>query len=268
MPRHDVDAEPVAGPDHVLAPGPERGARSLPRVPSVEQQRVTFADLGAQALNQCLEVSEPPDLAVFSGRLREIEITERVPETRIGRYARRVEQGFAHEVRRPAPRITDAEIDIGLAEIDRQQLRMAIGEMYQARLPERRRGIKVLVPRTHRARGRSGCDSGDGQDSQEFSSVHGRPAARLLDDPALPGLLFPFGLLQCRLRLEARLVRQLERRFRIAGIGLGPGLLQQVRRGYPLVAFLGRLHAQAFGLLVATLELRRATRGQEGQQKR
>jgi len=47
---HDVDAEQLAGVDHVLRIGPQRRRRALPRVAAIEQQRARAARL--QTLDQ------------------------------------------------------------------------------------------------------------------------------------------------------------------------------------------------------------------------
>jgi hypothetical protein len=65
---HDIDAEQLAGVDHVLALRPQRQAGALPGVAAVEQQRARAA--GLHALDQRGQVGEAADLAVGLGRLR------------------------------------------------------------------------------------------------------------------------------------------------------------------------------------------------------
>jgi hypothetical protein len=74
--RHHVDAEQLAGVDHVLALSPERGARTLPGIAAIEQQGVGPA--GAQLLHQRGEVGEAADLAIGLRGLGEVEIGESV----------------------------------------------------------------------------------------------------------------------------------------------------------------------------------------------
>mgnify|MGYP002063997249 CR=1 FL=1 len=71
---HHVHPEAVAGADHVLAAGPVGGAGALPGVAAVEQQTVAVAALGAQAVDQGLEVGEAADHAVFGGGFVEVQI--------------------------------------------------------------------------------------------------------------------------------------------------------------------------------------------------
>jgi len=87
---------------------------------------------------------EAAHLPVRLRRLREVEVRECVRVPRAGRDAEVPEQVFADEMRRLSGRCADTQIDIGFAEVDRQQLRMAVGEMQQARVAER---LRVVVER-------------------------------------------------------------------------------------------------------------------------
>jgi hypothetical protein len=62
---HHIDAERLAGVDHVLGVGPQRRAGALPGVAAVEQQRARAA--GLHALDQRGQVGEAADLAVGLG---------------------------------------------------------------------------------------------------------------------------------------------------------------------------------------------------------
>ena len=64
VPGHDVDAEQLAGVDHVLALRPQRRRRALPRVAAVEQQRARPRRL--QLLDERGEMREAADRAVGS----------------------------------------------------------------------------------------------------------------------------------------------------------------------------------------------------------
>ena len=79
---HHVDAQELAGVDHVLALRPQRGRRSLPRVAAVEQQRVRPRRF--QSLDERGEMREAADLAVGPRRGDEIEIREGVRVDRSG----------------------------------------------------------------------------------------------------------------------------------------------------------------------------------------
>ena len=49
---------------------------------------------------------------------------------------KRSRKALADQMRRLAPHLADAEIDAGLAEKDRLQLRMGVGQMQDARIAE------------------------------------------------------------------------------------------------------------------------------------
>ncbi|XQU69245.1 hypothetical protein OJJOAM_001976 [Cupriavidus sp. H18C1] len=158
-----------------LAARPQRGGRALPGIAAVEQQRAGAA--GLQLLDQRGQMREPADLAVAARGLVEIEIGEGV---RLG-AARRdpvvLEQGLADQVRRLAGIVPDAQVDAGLAEMDRQQLRMAVGEMQQVHVAEARHVVQLRrgLRRLRVARGKSHArGAGDGQHLQELASVHCR----------------------------------------------------------------------------------------------
>jgi hypothetical protein len=129
MPGHDIHPQQLGGVDHVLAFGPERRRRSLPAVAAIEQQRA--GTLRAHALYQRCQVRETADLAVGACGFFEVEIGEGICEARVGADPEVLEHRPADQVRRLAQAVVHAEIDIGLAEISRQQLRVTIGEMHQ-----------------------------------------------------------------------------------------------------------------------------------------
>jgi hypothetical protein len=128
--RHDVDAEGLAGVDHVLRVGPQRGARALPGIAAVEQQRTGTARL--DALDQGCEVCEAADLAVGLCRLVEIQVREGVRVDGIRLEGEMPEQRLTDQVRHLAELVAKPEVDIWLAEVDRQQLGMAVGDVEQA----------------------------------------------------------------------------------------------------------------------------------------
>ncbi len=114
---HHVHAQQLAGVDHVLRLGPQRGGRALPGVAAVEQQRAGAA--GLQALDQRGQVREAADLAVAPRGLLEVEVGERMRHRRAGRHPGRLQQVLAHQVRQLALHGADAEVDARLAEVDR-----------------------------------------------------------------------------------------------------------------------------------------------------
>jgi hypothetical protein len=131
---HDVDAERLAGVDHVLGVGPQRGAGALPGVAAVEQQGAGAA--GLHALDQGGQVGEAADLAVGLGGLVEIQVGEGVGLEGVRLDAEVLEQLVADQVRHLAELVADAEIDVRLAEVDRQQLGVAVGDVQQADVAE------------------------------------------------------------------------------------------------------------------------------------
>ena len=89
-------------------------------------------------------MGEAADLAIERGVTLEIEKGEGMGEAGRRRDAEMFQKGLADEMRRPVRHGADADIDIGLAEIDRPQLRVAIGDVQQRHIAERRRVVKRL----------------------------------------------------------------------------------------------------------------------------
>ena len=90
-------------------------------------------------------------------------------------HAEGLEQRFAHEMGRPARHAGYAEVDVGFAEMDRQQLRVAVREVQEVRVAEAR---QVVEPGALGARGpqRQPACRGDRECLQEFAAVQA-PAA-------------------------------------------------------------------------------------------
>jgi hypothetical protein len=124
----------LAGVDHVLGVGPQRGAGTLPGVAAVEQQRARAA--GLHALDQRGQVGEAADLAVGLRRLFEIQVGEGVGLDGVRLDAEVLEQLLADQVRHLAELLAETEIDVRLAEVDRQQLGVAVGDVQQADVAE------------------------------------------------------------------------------------------------------------------------------------
>ena len=118
----------------------------------------------------------------------EVEIGEGVRFARAGGNAEILEQMFADQMRRLPGRRADAQVERRLAVEHRQQLRVAVGEVQQAHVAERRDAVverraggQVERPRiAHRQSGGGG--RGDGM--EEFAAVHG---GKLLVDPGRRG---------------------------------------------------------------------------------
>ena len=171
---HDVDAERELGVDHVLALGPHCGARALPGIAAVEQQRA--GTLRLDAFDERREMGEAADLAVDAGVAFEVEIGKGVSETRVGRNLEMLEEILADDMRRLARHSRDADVDVRLAEIDGQQLCMTIGDMQQGDVAESRRVIDalgVLLGLRETRRGRHAGHAGSREHIQKFTTVHG-----------------------------------------------------------------------------------------------
>jgi len=141
---HHVHTQQVAGADHVLAAGPVGGAGALPGIAAVHQQGPIRAVFVAQALDQGAQVGEPADLAIGLGRLDKIQIGEGIGLGRVGLDTVVLEEGLAHDVRWPAAGLAKAEVDARLAEVDGQELGMAVGHVHQGHVAELRDRIGIL----------------------------------------------------------------------------------------------------------------------------
>jgi hypothetical protein len=88
-------------------------------------------------------VSEAAHLPVGLRRFDEVEVGECVGLGRLRRNAEALEQVLADEVRRLASGVADPEVDAWLAEVDRQQLRVAVREVQQVHVAEARQFIHL-----------------------------------------------------------------------------------------------------------------------------
>ncbi|MPN17067.1 hypothetical protein SDC9_164417 [bioreactor metagenome] len=117
MQGHHIHPEQLAGIDHVLRVGPQCSARTLPGIATIEQQRARAA--GLHLLDQRRQVGEAADLAVGPGGLDKIQIGKGVRLCRSGLDTEMLEEAVAHDVRCLTEHAADAEVDVGLAEVDR-----------------------------------------------------------------------------------------------------------------------------------------------------
>jgi hypothetical protein len=170
---HEVDAEVLLGLDHVGALRPQRESGALPGVAAVEKQRA--GPLRAQALYQRREMREAADLAVRQRGPFEVEEGERVGFARARLDPERLEEMLADEVGGPTGRGADADVDARLAEVDRQELRVAVGEMQQRDVAEPGnpvQGLRArLRERLRRIEGEPGRRGGR-EHFEEFAAVH------------------------------------------------------------------------------------------------
>src|ERR1700737_4834349 len=133
---HRLDAQQIRGLDHGGAPQGVGHSGALPQIAAVEQQRASGPGVAAQAIDQCLEMREAAELAKSGGRFLEIETGEGIGVGAIRPDAKSVEKGAADQMRRPPLHRADPEIDARLAKIYRQELRMRVGQVQDARIAE------------------------------------------------------------------------------------------------------------------------------------
>ena len=81
-------------------------------------------------------------LAVDVGRFLEVQVTESVALPATGLHAEMLEQAFPHQMGRVPQLGAQTQIHIGLAEVDGQQLGMAIGHVQQTHIAEARQIVK------------------------------------------------------------------------------------------------------------------------------
>ncbi len=103
------------------------------------------------------------ELAESERGFLEIETAERIGVGAVGRDAKSIEKGAADQMRRPSLHRADPEIDARFAKIDRQQLRMGVGHVQDARIAEAFEVVNACIvgaardPRqSSRKRGRAG----------------------------------------------------------------------------------------------------------------
>src|SRR5688572_30085838 len=118
---------------------------------------------GAQALHQRGEVRVAADLAVAPRQPLEVEVREGVRPSAAWLNAKRLQECRSDDVRRPARSLAEAEIYARFAEMDRQELRVHVGDVQQAGVAEGRGfvelvgGLRLREPGPQRGAGRSGA---------------------------------------------------------------------------------------------------------------
>ena len=149
---HGVDTERVHDAYHVGATALQRGIAALPGVAAIEQQHLARA-LGANRPDQSgepIEATHPtvgPGKAVEVGAGQGIGVVGAAPDPVIR------QQPLTHEVRRQALGVSYADVDRRLAEIDRHELGVQVGEVEQSDLPHRREAQQISLRRTAALRG-------------------------------------------------------------------------------------------------------------------
>ena len=184
MQGHHIDAQRLAGIDHILRIRPQRRARTLPGVAAIKQK--CAGTTGLHALDQRRKVRKATDLAVSLGGFLEIQIGVGVRLKGIGFETEMFEQVFANQVRNLAELIAKAKIDVGLAKIDRQQLGMAVGNVQQTDIAKFWQviqfgrtlfGQRDITVQTHATRCGNGHDpAGTPDDSCSFQFLKKSPS--------------------------------------------------------------------------------------------
>ena len=124
---------------------------------------------------------EPADASIGLGQRLEILVGQRIGRGRLLGNAEALEKVLAGEMRRLAPRLADAEIDRRLAEIDRHQLAVDIGDVQQRDVAERVeleqfRFGEALLRQGARERAVAGRERrGRGADLENFTTRNHRP---------------------------------------------------------------------------------------------
>ncbi len=172
---HHIHAQQVAGADHVHAAGPIGGAGALPGVAAVQQQAVAVAALGAHALDQGLEMGEAADHAELVGRLVEVQIGEGVGLDAAGGDAEVLEEAFAHDMRGLTERLAQADVHVGLAEIDGVELGVGVGDVQQGHVAELGHLIEVrgLAGGGKDRRGQHTGSAGEAHELDKFAAGDG-----------------------------------------------------------------------------------------------
>jgi hypothetical protein len=136
MAGHRLDAQQIRRLDHVGALRGVGQSCALPRIAAIEQQGAFGPGVVAQAIDQRLEMREAAELAKSRGGFFEIEKGEGVGVGAVGPDAKPIEKGAADQMRRLSGHRADPEIDARFAEIDRQQLRVRVGDVQDTRIAE------------------------------------------------------------------------------------------------------------------------------------
>ena len=148
-----VDAQRLHHRDHVGALGMERRKGALQRIPAVEQQHAIGATLAADRIDHGGDAIHAADAAIGFGERLEVGRGEHVGIERRGGDAERRQEILAYQVRQLAPGLANAQIERGLAKIDRLQLRMTVGHVQQSQLPLGREAQQVFLAQRALGRG-------------------------------------------------------------------------------------------------------------------
>ena len=171
---HDVHAQQIAGADHVLAPGPEGGARTLPGVAPVEEQAPPLPRLGAQLLDQGGEVGEAPDLAIALGGGVKVEEGQGMGLASTRGDAEVFQEGLPHQVGGLTQGRTYPQVHVRFPIPDGVELGVGIGDVQQAQVAKggrliERRAITSAAGGRPEGAGHQPGHASQGQQAGEFS---------------------------------------------------------------------------------------------------
>ena len=165
-----IDAEHIGGLDHVGALHRVGLAGALQQVAAVEQHRIAGAGFGAQAIDQRFQVGKPAHAAIAMRRFLVVEKREGVRFAGARHHVEIFEERAADDVRRFSAHGADAEVDARLAEIDRGELCVGVGQMQDADIAETADVVGIAVRRQRDARRDAGGSRG-GKIAEEFPAI-------------------------------------------------------------------------------------------------
>src|SRR4051794_9532054 len=175
MPGHRFDAEQIGDLHHVAALHDVGEPCALPEIAAVEEQRMLLADVAAQMVDQRLQMRKASELAEAACGLLEFGAGEGIGIRAVRPDAEAFQEGAADQMWRPSGHLADADIDAGLAKIDRIELRMGVGEVEDPCIAEpldvvNARGLGTAhMPWQAKRGGSGGCAL------QEIAAADGHP---------------------------------------------------------------------------------------------
>src|SRR5262249_46448216 len=113
-----------------------RAERTLPGIAAIEEKNLVVASLGTNMFDHRCQTVEPTDPAVGLCQRCKLLIRQRISRGRPLRNAETLEEVMARKVRGLPLRLANAEIDRRLAEIDRHQLAVNVGDVQQRDIAE------------------------------------------------------------------------------------------------------------------------------------
>ena len=173
MPGHGIDAEQVRGVDHVGALRRIGETGALPHVAAVEEERIVRAGIGAQPVDQGFQMRKAAHAAVAVRGVLIIEEGEGMGDPAARHDVEMFQESAADDMRRFSTHVADADIDARLAEIDRLQLGVGVGQMQDADIAEAADVVEIVVGRQRHAR-RDARSGSDAKPAQEIPAIQAR----------------------------------------------------------------------------------------------